>query len=131
MDHFVGCNDEGAFAAFVYTGFVASLKRSFALRCFALILLAWTGVDLATPQLCAADQGGSIGIAHLNVESSSSRHAPAATDGDCFCCAHNVIPSHIVDLASGVAAVSPLFTSVGDQTLSTSRALFRPPQLSL
>ena len=115
----------------VYTGSVASLKRSFAVRCFALVLLVWTGVDLATPQLCAADQGGSISIAHLNVESSSSHRAPAATDGDCFCCAHNVVPSHAVDLMTGVVAVSPLFTAVVEQTLSSSRALFRPPQLSL
>ena len=115
----------------MYTGSVASLKRSFAVRCFALILLAWTGFDLTTPQLCASDQGGSISIAHLNVESSSSHRAPAATDGDCFCCAHNVIPSHAVGLMTGIVAVSPLFTSVVDQTLSTPRALFRPPQLSL
>ena len=116
----------------VYTRFVASLKRSFAVRCFALILLAWTGFDLATPQLCAADQRGPIGVAHLTVESGPSQGVPGGvTLGDCFCCAHNVIPAHVVNLTSGVVGVSAVFPSVIDQTHSASRALFRPPQLSL
>lgn len=116
----------------MYTRFVVSLKRSFAVRGFALILLAWTGVDLAKPELCVVDQSGPIGIARLNIESGSSQGVPGtATEGDCFCCAHNVIPSHVTDLISGAVAVSPLFVSAADQTLAAARALFRPPQLSL
>lgn len=112
----------------VYTAIVVALKRSLLARVFVLILLGWTGVDLVAPQLCAADQTGSIGLASLSVAPSQAVPNNAA-GGDCFCCATNVLPSQITYVTDGAVVVSSLPLAVVNHVHVLARTLYHPPQL--
>lgn len=135
-----------ATSAFVYSDMVSVLKRSLIARLVAVILLAWTGVDLAVPSLCAADRPGSAPVithapdtassgasTRLTVaHSTSPQDAPAtATDGDCFCCAQILLPARVDSPLTGAVLVSALFVSPASRPRSSSRAFDHPPQLAL
>lgn len=113
-----------------------ALRRSLAVRVFAVILLAWAGIDLAAPQLCAADRGDIVASTHLDASSAhqgiaSPEAQTPGNPGDCFCCAQNIMPARVLPILSEAAIISPLFPDVIEQVQSVPRALYRPPQLSL
>ena len=111
--------------------------RRFA-RLAAVILLAWTAVDLTATQLCPADGVATVagGFESSSARSDSSegpapgRRAPQSHVDDCFCCSHCV----------NVALPEPLLAATIDTPrhlaprlripVGDGHPLYHPPQLS-
>ena len=107
-------------------------------RLAAVVLLAWTGVDLIATQLCAADSvvlaTGSSGAVTIQPDASSesdpTRGTPRAHVDDCFCCSHCVnvvLPEPVLDITRN--ARRALASRVG-VPLADGHPLYHPPQLS-
>lgn len=114
---------------------VQFLRKSRLVPAVALVLLAWTAVDLTNASLCALDQEGAARSACVVVMQQIGRgqqdggSVPTHVD-DCFCC------SHCVDAAALPALTITCFTadSMGFERVSPPRSIPRsldhPPQLA-
>lgn len=78
-------------------------------RAIAWLFLAWVGIDLGYPSLCALDQENPLNLAvATSVDAASpdgTTPVPPAHIDDCFCC------SHCVDVSS-IASSVPLWSVV-------------------
>ena len=97
-------------------------------RMVAIILLAWTAVDLCAPSLCASEAVAIANPSRTNGSARLTAHPANAGDcgdqqDDCFCC------SHAVDLRTvtfRVSAAVPL-QLIGPSTPLVTPAVTSPP----
>ena len=112
-----------------YTGLVERLKRSLGVRLVAVFLLTWTGVDLAVPQLCAAD--GLLAIptsARVAVDNHRPPSPPNPDSADCFCCAHAVVASIPPNFDSSIRMMQRVVLAPSNGPRSAARVLYHPPR---
>lgn len=126
-------------------------RRRFA-RAITLLFLIYTGVDLASPELCKGDALGDSGgkpvivttrrdaneIIEVSntIEQSTSQHQnqvpeQPANDEDCFCCCTHVIPGTITVSLESSDATAP--SSILEQLSILSPTLpseFHPPRFA-
>ena len=125
-------------------------KRRRVARAIAILFLIYTGIDLASPELCKGDAPGDIGgmpvivatrgnakqVIETNIamEPSTSRKQnqipeQPASDEDCFCCCTHVIPGTIT--VSMEAADTTALSSIIEHLSIPSPPLpseFHPPR---
>lgn len=102
------------------------------IRIAALVLLVWTGVDLAAPGMCMLDQErdtplSSHALQQVEKSGDDATSAPAHVD-DCFCCSRCVTPTVAavvsqLELSSRTESVLP-----DGLPIVRSSALDHPPQ---
>ena len=120
-----------------YNRRVSMSKRGFAatVRLTAILLLAWTAVDLTATQLCPADgQARPFAVSErsskmLAPSRPTTPVAPAHVD-DCFCCSHCVNVGVLVPVSATAATTG--CDPVPDVRIpfNDGHPLYRPPQLS-
>ena len=120
-----------------YNRRVSMSKRGFAatVRLTAILLLAWTAVDLTATQLCPADgQGRPFAINQRDSEalapSGSTTPVPPPHVDDCFCCSHCVNVGVLIRIRAIAAATA--CDPVPDVRIppDDGHPLYHPPQLS-
>lgn len=114
-----------------YTDLVGRLKHSVLVRLVTVFLLTWTGIDLAVPQVCAAEQLASpqaaAGLLAVDHHRAGNPLNPAA-DTDCFCCSHAVMSSVAPNLDVVATVTLRDFPASSAHPHSVARPLYHPPQ---
>lgn len=111
--------------------------RRFA-RLAAVILLAWTAVDLTATQLCPADgvatAAGAFESSWARSDSSDGRapgrRAPQSHVDDCFCCSHCVNVALSEPLLVATVNTPRHLASRIRIPVGAGHPLYHPPQLS-
>ena len=96
----------------------------------AVVLLAWTAVDVLNPALCGLDELPFV--ASHNSVTSGDTEEPAKqpiTPEDCFCCSHNVNFSAMVHVAMALPFYRTPPTDLVQSPLWTTIPLYHPPRL--
>lgn len=110
---------------------MAEWRHSGLTRCFVIVLLVWTCLDLTVARLCALDQFRDSRSRHPALTHQSSDTARSASVGeDCFCCSHSVVPAGALWIAPLNLLTRELLFVAHDQPSSLSSSLYHPPRPS-
>jgi len=93
----------------------------------AIVLLAWTAIDLAYPTCCLRDAASSPSDAAVNQATSSPSTPDETQADDCFCCALCVDTGVRIPVAEQPAIATPSVESVTDLATRPAR-IDHPPQ---
>lgn len=99
----------------------------------AIVLLLWTAIDIAVPNLCASDRAliPDAQLIMTSAQPSASHDSPGSrfiSDDDCFCCCSHIVPtSHFVMATS--LQVAPAEAEVAcSRTDGLPTSLYHPPR---
>ena len=90
----------------------------------AVVLLAWTAIDLADPQCCFRER---LGAHSLSISATTDSNAANGDVDDCFCCAVCVDTGYRIPSMIQVLAVHRFPELPGD-VLTRPASHYHPPQ---
>jgi len=102
-------------------------------RLVTLVMLSWTGVCIANPELCALETEGWVfdGVDADAAFGPETPLAPADDEihvDDCFCCSRHVEPEFAFHVTFTAQPLEEAPATASGEPHAVHRALFRPPQ---
>ena len=104
-------------------------------RVVALVLLAWTAIDLTNSALCALEQeefstpvGSDLALSMSPASGGAIPAAPRHVD-DCFCCSHCVTVIDVTPARWNMSVVGPEQVAPPAAPLFRTFPVYHPPQI--